>query len=128
MLGCPYEHATLLGMYGGEDDQRQALAIFEQFGAAPAACLLRGQMRRRGVRSVPRGQRTSTRLNRFGLTRREAEILSLLSQGLRTALIAKRLFVSPKTVEHHISAILGKLGVSSRGEAVALARQQAERP
>jgi DNA-binding CsgD family transcriptional regulator/tetratricopeptide (TPR) repeat protein len=128
MLGCPYEHATLLGMYGDEDDQRQALTIFEQLSAAPAARLLRRQMRVSGVRSIPRGRRTSTRRNQFGLTRREAEILSLLSEGLRTALIAKRLFVSPKTVEHHVSAILTKLGVSSRAEAVALARQQAERP
>lgn len=128
MLGCPYEHASLLAMYGSEDDQRQALTIFERLGAAPAARLLRRQMRVRGVRKVPRGRRTSTRRNRFGLTRREAEILSLLSQGLRTALIAKRLFVSPKTVEHHISAILCKLGVSSRAEAVALARQLPERP
>jgi DNA-binding CsgD family transcriptional regulator len=119
MLGCPYEHATVLGMYGAEDDQRQALTIFEQLGAAAAARLLRQHVRVRGVRGVPRGRRTSTRHNRFGLTRREAEILSLLSQGGRTALIAKRLLVSRKTVEHHISAILGKLGVSSRAEAVA---------
>jgi DNA-binding CsgD family transcriptional regulator/tetratricopeptide (TPR) repeat protein len=127
MLGCPYEHAILLGMYGGEDDERQALTIFEQLGAGPAARLLRRQMRVRGVRGVPRGRRTSTRRNQFGLTRREAEILTLLSEGLRTALIAKRLFVSPKTVEHHVSAILTKLGVSSRAEAVALARRQAGR-
>jgi DNA-binding NarL/FixJ family response regulator len=72
--------------------------------------------------------RTSTRRNGFGLTRREAEILSLLSEGLRTSLIATRLCVSPKTVEHHVSAILAKLGVSSRAEAVALTRNHAERP
>ena len=127
-LGCPYEHASLLAWHGGEDDQRQALAIFEQLGAAPAARWLRRQMRERGVRGIPRGVRTSTRRNPFGLTRREAEILSLLSQGLRSSLIAKRLFVSPKTVEHHVSAILAKLGVSSRAEAVALARKQPRDP
>jgi DNA-binding CsgD family transcriptional regulator/tetratricopeptide (TPR) repeat protein len=128
MLGCPYEHASLLSMYGREDDQRQALAIFEQLGAAPAARALRRQMRERGIRRIPRGVRTSTRRNGFGLTRREAEILSLLSEGLRTSLIATRLCVSPKTVEHHVSAILAKLGVSSRAEAVALTRNHAERP
>ncbi|HMK85105.1 MAG TPA: LuxR C-terminal-related transcriptional regulator, partial [Steroidobacteraceae bacterium] len=65
--------------------------------------------------------------NRFGLTRREAEILGLLSEGLRSASIAKRLFVSPKTVEHHVSAILAKLGVSSRAEAVARVRKDSDR-
>ena len=79
-------------------------------------------MRLRGVRGISRGQRTSTQRNPLGLTRREAEILALLSQGLRSSLIARRLFVSPKTVEHHVSAILAKLGVQSRAEAVALLR------
>jgi DNA-binding CsgD family transcriptional regulator len=121
-LGCPYEHASVLGLYGSEDDQRQALATFEQLGATPAASWLRRQMRLRGARAIPRGKRASTRGNAFGLTRREAEILALLSQGLRSALIAKRLFLAPKTVEHHVSAILAKLGVTSRAEAVALMR------
>ena len=126
MLGCSYEHATLLGLYGSEDDQRQALGIFERLGAGPAARWLRREMRLRGVRGIPRGQRTSTRRNPFGLTRREAEILALLSQGLRSSLIARRLFLSPKTIEHHVSAILAKLGVQSRAEAVALMRQRIE--
>jgi DNA-binding NarL/FixJ family response regulator len=91
-------------------------------GAAPAAQALRRQMRERGVLSVPRGSRTSTRCNPLGLTRREAEILALLSEGLRNAAIARRLFVSTKTVDHHVSAILAKLGVPSRAEAVAMAR------
>lgn len=127
MLGCPYEHASLLAWYGDEDEQRQALARFEQLGAAPAARSLRRQMRLKGVARIPRGSRTSTRLNPFGLTRREAEILALLSEGLRSSLIARRLFLAPKTVEHHVSAILAKLGVSSRAEAVARLRRQTER-
>jgi DNA-binding CsgD family transcriptional regulator/tetratricopeptide (TPR) repeat protein len=126
VLGCPYEHASVLGLYGSEDDQRQALAIFERLGAGPAAGWLRRQMRLRGVRGIPRGQRKSTRRNPFGLTRREAEILALLSQGLRSSLIARRLFLAPKTVEHHVSAILAKLGVQSRAEAVALMRRRGE--
>jgi DNA-binding CsgD family transcriptional regulator len=121
-LGCPYERALVLGWYGTEPEQREALAILDQLGAAPAAQALRRQMRARGVRAVPRGSRTSTRRNPLGLTRREAEILALLSEGLRNAAIAKRLFVSTKTVDHHVSAILAKLGVPSRAEAVAMAR------
>jgi DNA-binding CsgD family transcriptional regulator/tetratricopeptide (TPR) repeat protein len=122
-LGCPYERALVLGWYGTELEQREALAIFDRMGAAPAAQALRRRMRERGVRAVPRGSRTSTRRNPFGLTRREAEILALLSDGLRNAAIARRLFVSTKTVDHHVSAILAKLGVPSRAEAVARARK-----
>jgi DNA-binding CsgD family transcriptional regulator/tetratricopeptide (TPR) repeat protein len=122
-LGCPYERANILAWYGGEAEQREALAMFEQMGATPAAQALRKQMRARGVQGIPRGSRTSTRLDPHGLTRREVEILSLLSEGLRNAAIAKRLFLSTKTVDHHVSAILTKLGVPSRAEAVAMARK-----
>jgi DNA-binding NarL/FixJ family response regulator len=51
------------------------------------------------------------------------DVLRLLADGLPNATIAERLFVSPRTVEHHVSAILGKLGVRSRGQAVAEARR-----
>jgi DNA-binding CsgD family transcriptional regulator len=122
-FGCPYEHACMLAWYGAEPEQREALGIFEQLGAAPAAQMLRRKMRTTGVRSIPRGLRSSTRVNPLGLTRREAEILALLSQGLRNAGIAKQLFVSTKTVDHHVSAILSKLGVPSRAEAVVMARK-----
>jgi DNA-binding NarL/FixJ family response regulator len=81
-------------------------------------------MRAQGVRGVPRGSRPSTRSNPHGLTRREAEILALLSEGLRNSAIAKRLFLSTKTVDHHVSAILTKLGVPSRAQAIATARRQ----
>jgi DNA-binding NarL/FixJ family response regulator len=52
------------------------------------------------------------------LTAREREILALVAEGLRNAEIAQRLFVSPRTVDNHVSAILRKLGAASRGEAV----------
>jgi DNA-binding CsgD family transcriptional regulator/tetratricopeptide (TPR) repeat protein len=126
-LGCPYEHASVLGWYGTEPDQRQALAIFEQLGAAPAAQTLRRQMRAHGVRRIPRGSRTSTRRHPLGLTRREAEVVALLSEGLRNSTIARRLFLSTKTVEHHVSTILAKLGVQTRAEAVALTRKQTDK-
>jgi DNA-binding CsgD family transcriptional regulator/tetratricopeptide (TPR) repeat protein len=120
-LGCLYEYACLLAWHGIETEQREALEILERLGAAPAAQGLRKRMRAEGVRAVPRGSRKSTRSNRLGLTRREAEILTLVSQGMRNSAIAKRLFVSTRTVDRHVSAILSKLGVQSRGEAVALA-------
>jgi DNA-binding CsgD family transcriptional regulator/tetratricopeptide (TPR) repeat protein len=120
-LGCPYEYACLLAWHGAETEQREALEILERLGATPAAQALRKRMRAEGVRAVPRGLRTSTRSNRLGLTRREAEILALVSQGMRNSTIAKRLFLSTRTVDRHVSAILSKLGVQSRGEAVAMA-------
>jgi DNA-binding CsgD family transcriptional regulator len=120
-LGCPYEHASLLAWHGTEAQQRQALAIFDDLGANPAAQALRRQMRAGGVRRVPRGTRLSTQLHPQGLTRREAQILELVSLGMRNAAIAKRLFLSTKTVEHHVSAILRKLGVSSRASVISRA-------
>jgi DNA-binding NarL/FixJ family response regulator len=71
------------------------------------------------VRGLPRGPRAATRENPAGLTAREVEVLELVAQGLRNAEIAKRLFLSEKTVGHHVSAILRKLDVRTRGEASA---------
>jgi DNA-binding CsgD family transcriptional regulator len=121
-LGCPYERACMLAWYGAETEKLEALATFEALGAQPAAQKLRKTLRDQGVRGVPRGARTSTRTNEYGLTKREAQILELLSQGLRNAAIAKRLFLSTKTVDHHVSSILNKLGVPSRAEAIAMTR------
>jgi DNA-binding CsgD family transcriptional regulator/tetratricopeptide (TPR) repeat protein len=125
-LGCPYEHAIVLGCYGREPEQREALAIFERLGAVPAAEALRRQMRSRGIRGIPRGLRSSTQKHPFGLTRREAQILALMRDGQRNAAIAKRLFLSTRTVDHHVSAILAKLRVTSRSDAIEIARQQPE--
>jgi DNA-binding CsgD family transcriptional regulator len=124
-LGCPYEDANALAS-GGEEEQLQALTILEKLGASAAAAALRRRMREQGLRRIPRGSRSSTRTNSHGLTKREAEIFELLAQGLRNSAIAKRLFVTTKTVDHHVSAIFTKLGVSSRAEAIALAAKKAE--
>ena len=91
---------------------------FQQLGARPLAALVARRLRERGV-TVSRGRRPSTLANPAELTAREVEVLTLLGDGLRNAEIAERLFLSPRTVDHHVSAILRKLQAKSRGEAVA---------
>ena len=116
-IGCPYEAAVALA--GADDDEalHRALAEFRGLGAAPAAAIVTRRMRERGVRGLPRGPRARTRKNAAGLTARELEVLALIAEGLRNADIAKRLSLSEKTVDHHVSAILRKLAVRSRREA-----------
>lgn len=119
-MGCRYESALALAD-GDEATQLKALAIFREMGANPAADLMEKRLRAGGIRSIPRGPRPSTQKNPAGLTARQMEVLALLAEGLQNAEIAERLFISPKTVDHHISAILSKLNVSSRAKAVTAA-------
>jgi ATP/maltotriose-dependent transcriptional regulator MalT len=116
-LGCPYEQARSLAD-GDEAAQKLALGLFDGIGARPAAEQLRRKMRSAGMAGIPRGPRPATRQHELGLTARQAEVLTLVSAGLTNGKIAKRLNLSEKTVDHHLSAILGRLGVSTRAEAV----------
>jgi DNA-binding CsgD family transcriptional regulator len=115
-IGCPYERALALAN-GDQPAKIQALEILDNLGAAPAAALVRHSLRAQGVRRIPRGPRRSTKSNPLGLTARESDILCLLAENLTNKEIAARLNISPKTVDHHIVAVLAKLGVSTRREA-----------
>jgi DNA-binding CsgD family transcriptional regulator len=122
-LGCSHLHAMALFDSGAEGDLRRALQIADGLGAAVLAGMLRRKLRAAGVRGIRRGVQARHRQNPHGLTARELGVLAELAEGRRNADIARRLFVSEKTVDHHVSSILGKLGVRSRGEAAALARR-----
>jgi DNA-binding CsgD family transcriptional regulator len=121
-LGCPYEEAQALAC-GDEDAMREALRIFGHLGASAAAERLRAGMRERGLARIPRGPHAATRAAPAQLTRRQHDVLLLVEQGLSNSEIAARLFITEKTAAHHVSAVLRKLGVRTRGEAAAAARK-----
>ncbi len=75
-------------------------------------------MRISGIKSIPRGIRKTTQSNPALLTDRELDVLHLLKEGMQNKEIASQLFISAKTVDHHISAILFKLDVKTRMKAV----------
>ena len=117
-LSVPYEAALSLAGSSDAADVQRAHAELTRLGATAVAHKVALRLRDLG-RPVPRGPRPKTRANPWGLTEREWEIARLLALGLSNAEIADRLVVSPKTVGHHVSAVLAKLGVRRRAEVAA---------
>lgn len=122
-IGCPYEEAVALSESADEGAMRRSLAQLDALGARPAAGWAVRRLREHGVRDVRRGPHAATRANPWGLSAREIEILRLIADGLRNAEIASRLFISERTVDHHVAAIFAKLSVRSRTHAARLARE-----
>jgi len=112
--GCPFEAADALGDSEDEHDLRRSLEILHEIGATTRAAQVTKRLRSLGARAIPRGPRASTRAHVSGLTAREAEVAALLAVGLSNAQIAERLVLSAKTVDHHVSSVLAKLGIASR--------------
>ncbi len=120
--GGTYLQAEALAA-GDEAAATAALRILNQLGATRIADRLRAHWRKQGFAKLPRGPRRSTAANDAGLTPRQLDVLNLVAEGMSNAEIAARLTLSPKTVDHHVSALLAKLGVATRGQAAAAARR-----
>ena len=121
-LGCPYEAGLALLDSGQEAHLHQAYRIFTDLGATAAAQVTRRALRSQGARSIPTGPRAATQAHPLGLTRRQHDVLGLIADGHTNAQIAERLFISAKTVDHHVSAILAKLQAPDRATAGRIAR------
>jgi DNA-binding CsgD family transcriptional regulator/tetratricopeptide (TPR) repeat protein len=121
-VGCPYERAIALS-HGDQSAQLEALEELDQLGADAVAAKLRQELRGRGV-SVPRRKSRKPGDDSSELTPRQAEVLSLLAEHRSNADIANQLFLSSRTVEHHVAAVMSKFDASSRNEAVEKAVEQ----
>jgi DNA-binding CsgD family transcriptional regulator/tetratricopeptide (TPR) repeat protein len=122
-LGCPLWQAYALARSPQVREAQECMDVLDRLGGV---AVRRAVLRDRHARSlpVPRGPRPASRTNPCGLTAREIEVLGLLADGLSYAEVAQRLFLSEKTVGHHVSAVLRKLGEPTRSRAVAAAVRQ----
>lgn len=119
-IGCQFEAGVALVDSDDVRDVSAALSIFDALESPTAARLAANRLRQLGAR-VPRGPNAATRRTPAGLTSRELEVVALLAEGMRNAEIAERLVISTKTVDHHVSSLLTKLGARSRQAAAATA-------
>ncbi|WP_269821643.1 ATP-binding protein [Nocardia yamanashiensis] len=122
-LSTPYDAALALADSAETPSLRKALDTLDRLGATAVAAKLRRTLRATGARDIPSPRRPTTRSNPLGLTTRQLEVLRLLEQGLTNAELAAHLYLSIKTVDHHVSAILTKLQVSKRRDAVRRAKE-----
>jgi DNA-binding CsgD family transcriptional regulator len=121
----PYERALARADGATPSDVGVAIAELRRLGAPRAAAAVALHAHRRGIRTITRIPHASTCRNPAALTKRELEVLALLGEGLRNSDIGKRLVLSPKTVDHHVSAVLRKLGVPNRTAAALWLQQTA---
>jgi DNA-binding NarL/FixJ family response regulator len=120
-VDAPYD-AALAALTGDDAAASDAVATLRRLGASAAARAFARDRAAQGRRS-PRGPRSSTLADPAGLTAREREVLELVATGATNPEVAARLYLSERTVAHHVSALLRKLDAPTRTAAVARARQ-----
>jgi DNA-binding CsgD family transcriptional regulator len=114
---CVYRGGQALLESHDAVDVEAARVIFDRLGARPALGLATKRLRELGVRSIPRGPQRATRANPARLTARELEVLRYVVAGHSNEQIAARLYLSRRTVHHHVASILAKLDVNRRADA-----------
>jgi DNA-binding CsgD family transcriptional regulator len=117
-LGAPYERALALVESPDEEVATGALGDLERMGAWATADRARGVLRARGLSRVPARRRVTTVANPAGLTSRQLDVARLVAKGLTNAELAQRLYISTRTADHHVSAVLTKLGLGTRRDVV----------
>lgn len=122
-LGCHYEAALALLESSKETALREAVAMLDQLGATAVLVKAQSIMRKLGMQAIPRGRRPATRADPHGLTRRESEVLALIRDRKTNAEIASELFLSERTIDHHVSNVLRKMDVATRRAAAAKAAE-----
>jgi DNA-binding CsgD family transcriptional regulator/tetratricopeptide (TPR) repeat protein len=120
-IGNPYHQALELTEAPDLEVALRGLGMLDRLGAVATASLVRRRLRRGGTRGIPRGPRAATRANPGRLTDRQLEVLALLAEGATNAEIAARLYLSRRTVDNHVAALLARLGVRSRHDALGAA-------
>jgi len=121
-LHAPLWQAYALGLDAELGAAQRGVGILDGLGATASIEAILRTRRERGL-PLPRRPRAAARERVGQLTTREFDILLLLADGLSTAELADRLVLSPRTVEHHVSSVLRKLGEPTRARAVAAARR-----
>ncbi len=122
-LGLPYAAALALLGSTRPDGILAAIEILERLGAVAVLPLARARLRELGSTRVPRGRASTTRRNPCGLTDRQLEVARLLVRGRSNAEIAQTLVLSPKTIEHHVGAVLAKVGAAGRDDVAVQTRR-----
>ena len=112
--GDPFQAALSWGDSADPDHQANGVTMLDALGATATADRRREQMRAAGHSHVPARPRASTRANPSGLTNRQLEVARLMARGLTNAEIASQLYISPKTADHHASAVLARMGIPNR--------------
>ncbi|MPZ54536.1 MAG: AAA family ATPase [Acidimicrobiia bacterium] len=117
-IGRPYAQADALADSSEPESLYAAMELLNDLGATPRAAMVRRRLRDLGETRIPRGPQPATKASPAHLTPRQTEVLKLLAERLTYQEIADRLYVSVKTIDHHVTAVRTKLGVTTRRAAV----------